>query len=728
MYKKGHYQYPWPVTKETIRLLSICPPQYADPSKLELLIVTFRLDNLPVFNALSYTWGPTEYGSREYTDNDKVCISVNGLKFYIYPNAFDALLQLRETCPNDYVWVDAVCINQDDLAERASQISIMDSIYSDASQVVIWLGKPAKGMRQLMDHFHHLTSMSMSDYLEAKEEIARLDEHTMLVPGTSGDLALRRFGLPIPSSPTWEMVHAFGRKRWFTRLWVIQEAALAKEFLLLCGRFRLSWHAIFRSKEIFHGTRLWHTVAARSHLARGTALSHLADIYSSVFIGGDASGVASPTTKGPQASEVTQTTPIDSIMKLRSWLLPGVVGCGMNLPKEDSVDHNITELVIRHLTGVSDITCYSILFYLCWSNKGVPATDERDKVYSFLGLLNRLSKVTNYKPMDIVPDYGPSSKLSTILENMTKKVIKQAGNYAVLAAVNPLVQRRLTDLPSWVPDFSCVPETFSRQTLAMVYPKFNAGYSPNLPNWSVEMSRRNLLVHAVKVGQIKELIIMDYSNVTFNPLLTYDGASKFLGLLDEVYPFTGQSRIEAFWRTLVLDCVHWKRPAPNSIGVMFDYKIREVILSQFAMFGLDDEDKLESLACNNLLLESSKNKIREILQSRELRILEDSEMRATLMKILKDWENISNGYEDNLDGVLSDRRVFLTDTGYLGTAQTGVQIGDDVYVVASCPSPLVIRQDPSSGSRVIMSVAYVHGIMDGEILRGKPNLSEIWIS
>ena len=60
--------------------------------------------------------------------------------FEITSNLHNALLQFREGGFKSFIWVDAICINQADLNERAMQVRIMRQIYGKAELVYIWLG------------------------------------------------------------------------------------------------------------------------------------------------------------------------------------------------------------------------------------------------------------------------------------------------------------------------------------------------------------------------------------------------------------------------------------------------------------------------------------------------------------------------------------------------------------------------------------------------------------
>jgi hypothetical protein len=84
----------------------------------------------PVYSALSYTWGdPT------VTEE----ISVDGSPMQVTTNLKAGLKALRAQAILA-VWIDALCINQEDILEREQQVLRMQTIYSKAAEVIIWLG------------------------------------------------------------------------------------------------------------------------------------------------------------------------------------------------------------------------------------------------------------------------------------------------------------------------------------------------------------------------------------------------------------------------------------------------------------------------------------------------------------------------------------------------------------------------------------------------------------
>lgn len=120
-----------------IRLLSIDEGDEGDP--LSCTLEELDLANPPPrycsFSALSYRWGD------EYPVFD---ISLNGCSVPIRENLYHFLRYARSVGWFKNLWIDAVCINQDNMVERVQQVGIMGMVYSLASNVLIWLGKRSR--------------------------------------------------------------------------------------------------------------------------------------------------------------------------------------------------------------------------------------------------------------------------------------------------------------------------------------------------------------------------------------------------------------------------------------------------------------------------------------------------------------------------------------------------------------------------------------------------------
>lgn len=122
--------------RSEIRALSLNSGDFDDPISCSLQVVS--LQEQPIYRALSYVWG---------TAPPNTTISINGHETKITPSLAATLRRIRNpasssaTADGSLIWIDAICINQADLAERESQVKLMGRIYRQASRVLIWLGE-----------------------------------------------------------------------------------------------------------------------------------------------------------------------------------------------------------------------------------------------------------------------------------------------------------------------------------------------------------------------------------------------------------------------------------------------------------------------------------------------------------------------------------------------------------------------------------------------------------
>lgn len=194
-----------------------------------------NLEDEPKFKALSYSWvkdgswikntisfisnisigrdhGKTmdsEEESQDLTTREILC---NGRTMNVYQNLYDALLQLRKSCPGDY-WIDAICINQGDLLERNQQVQIMDQIYGCAETVTVWLGVCPDVLASAM---------------------AKIEQKKGILPKSGYSKVLSQISEVMVTVP-----YLLSR-RYFSRLWVLQEICLAKRLELFIGEHRIS--------------------------------------------------------------------------------------------------------------------------------------------------------------------------------------------------------------------------------------------------------------------------------------------------------------------------------------------------------------------------------------------------------------------------------------------------------------------------------------------------------
>ena len=199
-----------PISAGQVRTITLHRGDSSDPLWCSLNEVS--LEDSPRYQALSYVWGSKE---------DPATVILNGQPFQVTKNLDEALKQLRSPTVDHTLWVDALCINQENIPERNAQVQQMRMIYANADRVVLWLGPEAQDSDLVM---------------------------TMLRVAQEYNFD-RRFMTTLVQSelflffPLMELL--FGRAYWF-RVWVVQEIAYAKDVLLVCGSHQISYASVVK--------------------------------------------------------------------------------------------------------------------------------------------------------------------------------------------------------------------------------------------------------------------------------------------------------------------------------------------------------------------------------------------------------------------------------------------------------------------------------------------------
>ncbi|KAK3625335.1 hypothetical protein LTR56_020500 [Elasticomyces elasticus] len=224
-----------------IRLLTILPGPKGSELELQLRVVCLD-DVRRQYHAVSYVWG--EEGNSHET-------LVDGKILYLRDNIWRFLKHSRDaSLHTEQYWVDAICINQRDADEKASQIGWMGSIYSHARSVLMWLGNYHRLFKGSQSFVEDLT-VPATQTLEPSGKAA-LEEKAALQ--NIGERITR-----ILQSPYW------------LRLWVFQEVRLASTANIISGTGLLPFQAIANITNNAHVERveyLLKTPAAQTHRIR----------------------------------------------------------------------------------------------------------------------------------------------------------------------------------------------------------------------------------------------------------------------------------------------------------------------------------------------------------------------------------------------------------------------------------------------------------------------------
>lgn len=203
-------------SRKQIRVLQLLPGRW--DSRLIGNLETVYLDQDPVYEALSYTWGAK--GPEAITVN-------GGVQLPLTRNLFNALRRLRSRRKACVLWIDALCINQSNVSERGHQVSFMGEIYKSAWRVCIWLGNVDS--RQCR-HKAVCDSCVSKMYTVASmlKYWCLLRDHLSLVLFLPGLISIP---LAEPCIDVLNQVLRAIDQVWCTRVWIFQEFHNAKEVL-----------------------------------------------------------------------------------------------------------------------------------------------------------------------------------------------------------------------------------------------------------------------------------------------------------------------------------------------------------------------------------------------------------------------------------------------------------------------------------------------------------------
>jgi hypothetical protein len=206
-------------SKDHIRVLQLLPSEDPNaPIKCRLHHVQLTSPQY-AYTAISYVWGNK--------DLPKLVVDCDDGRAEITPSLHSALSRLRSRDREQYLWADALCIDQrKNNKEKSSQVRMMDQIYANAHQVVIDLGPVEEDLSSVLPHldrYHSISSARWASIMSSQNTTIALNLlYEEAVPGIDADF--------------WVLFPRFMQRPWFTRVWIIQEYALAKTHKFMIGK------------------------------------------------------------------------------------------------------------------------------------------------------------------------------------------------------------------------------------------------------------------------------------------------------------------------------------------------------------------------------------------------------------------------------------------------------------------------------------------------------------
>ena len=595
------------------------------------------------YHAVSYCWGDGTLTKMIY---------LNGKLLPITETLHSALQSLRQQDSPVVLWADQICIDQsqDALGERSQQVQRMGEIYATADSVVIWLGKPTRFSDEIFHRLNMLDELRQADransadclmpYSSPKDDINELISAIL-----DGIYETPGFNEGQVKEELITGLNSLLNNAWFSRIWVLQEAVLAKDLFVQAGSLRVPWMRF-----------------------------------------------------------------VDCIGSI-----------------QDKTDRTVASVrlvydveMLRERRRLADDLEDGDLLTMVETFRGRQATDIRDKIYGLFGLTN-----TGLPGPAFTADYSKSPEqvflefaLWHIQVNRRVDVLTKCCSEEVHDSSATGSEQR--QLPSWCTDWSMtsssdcgdlvddyflhrgVPQLFnaSRSLRADARIVFNHQAASSSPT-----SNAVLVLSGVIVDTIAHVV-----NRLHTPGEDFDPSSKtwtewkrFAVQERNLNPYGSRDgRMNAFWRTLIVDRMSSQERASSDIGLGFE-----------SMLGINDAivDPVDTFSATR----------DSMFGSREAPSNEGENLSTNLEAWVRRWNSVHFG-----------KRIFCTERGYLGISCEHVKKGDRVTVLWGGRLPFLLRKHGSvllSGAkgrpsladdtvvptyRLIGGECYVHGLADGE--------------
>lgn len=296
-------------------------------------------------------------------------MTCNSISFTVTANLHEALVHLRQRDEDRFLWVDALCINQYDLEEKAKQIRKLHTLFKRARRVVVWLGQEALYTQLAMTWMHSFSMQYETRYgsVDGATRLARLCDLHALFEGLTELL----------------------KRPWIRRIWILQEVYSAQSVVVQCGPSEIPWNVF----ESLSHCRAW--VKKR--------LGSIAPFPQKLKFANKATYEENEAASDHDLAEAQRCMDV----------LAALTGSSRFPTKHH-----------RIFSGLQWNSKPKNLHCLLKETYMFHATDQRDKVYALLGIAGVLGVSPGTKPTDdspyLVIDYDPSVTEGTIFRRLLK--------------------------------------------------------------------------------------------------------------------------------------------------------------------------------------------------------------------------------------------------------------------------------------------------------------------
>lgn len=665
------------------------PPQVyepLDPAKSEIRVLEYgsfsgqpslrlgavSLDDNPVFTALSYVWGDASVTEP---------ITLNGQELQATRNLFNALQHLQDHWTDAFpgrhpqtfrIWVDALCINQQDFAERNQQVQLMRRIYSTAELVFSWLGPGDEETSLAFDTIRlvdqEVDKVAGSGHINAVEPYRLISWIEHWPPLAWADMEPANGW---HSNQAWKSIYTLFKLSYWWRVWVVQEVVLARNFILLAGQSSLGWPALF-------GMCGW----------------------------------------------VRRIQEIRGQIEQPPWMVESV---WLSITSSDRVLwHNPKRIMeAKHLQMRPELLDADEWEQWGWQvmswSHTLSATNPKDSLYGLLGLTN----------IPLVPDYSPEVSVASVYVDYFSKWIsywKRTGRGKELTllsmaglhmAMGKDHSHTIPDFPTWVPNYPNAWDESNQKFEPFSGEADRGVFEPGVPDALIAAGNR-LVVSGIQIGEVTDNLP--------SPTL-FDTEHQLLKLIKQLSTETPSYSTGMTAQEAIFNAVFESGARGESDIIRSPYARDEIALAFVYYFVYTDREfALEPLGRRVFeLLGLDGSGDEAFNRSFSERFLSGRGIEGPWLTRLMEW-NVDDGpsseAHDRVKIGISDwdwrdrgmLKIGRGEDGYLGVSRREMaKAGDIVCVLKGSPVPVVLRKTETEGSWSLVGTCWVGGMMEGEV-------------
>ena len=447
---KARFEYKPLTGEKPIRLLRLRPQiSIHQNSTVRCDMIYANLKTPPRYLAVSHCWSQP-HGAKEM-------ILINGAPFIVSQNIFSLLMAKRDPSQHVYLWIDSICINQEDDQEKALQVGMMRQIFQEAYSTICWLGDEPD-------------SRKMLNFITRLNGVTEVEQFAAL----KGD-----------KNSGWDEFRNLLCSPWFERTWIVQEVAVSNDPVIRCrGGLEIPWRLLTDAMEKVQ-TMLLHSGVHEELLQNKMLLNAI--ILQTIRLQEYDSGPLKLRDMLKVALRFKATLPVDKV-----FAFLGIIDERYSplfrpkfTTKEDSkstgeisdkgeIFSQVVEDFAESLGSIADLL--SAAKGLEPSRRGRLLLDSRgdrgglrllkNLMRDFTLIQRKMERIVKGKGWEyelMRPDYSPNTTPEMVYTYVAKDLVRQ-GELPSFIRLAGVAQRRhsnlLRSLPSWVVDWSANPETY----------------------------------------------------------------------------------------------------------------------------------------------------------------------------------------------------------------------------------------------------------------------------